>query len=98
MVKVTHDNDQISIIPLLVVFEKRAIIGPRTIWHQDNLAPWVKVDNLAPRTIWHRGQFGTMDNLAPYCKSGQLGTKNLIFGVNIRNAISCCKIGVLVEI
>ena len=54
--------------------------GPRTIWHQDNLAPrtiwhrpcwrtiWhhsVKVDNLAPRTIWHRGQFGTMDNLAP---------------------------------
>ena len=55
-------------------------MGPRTIWHQDNLAPrtiwhrpcwrtiWhhsVKVDNLAPRTIWHRGQFGTMDNLAP---------------------------------
>ena len=39
-----------------------------------------------PRTIWHRGQFGTVDNLAPpmladnlapQCKSGQFGTRTI---------------------
>ena len=62
-----------------------ADIGPRTIWHRDNLAPrtiwhcpcwWTiwhytaNMDNLALRTIWHIGQFDTVDNWTPW----QFGT------------------------
>ena len=44
------------------------------------------VNICGPRTIWHRGQFGTVDNLAPpmladnlapQCKSGQFGTRTI---------------------
>ena len=40
--------------------------NPWTIWHNDNLTPCVKTDNLTLRTIWHREQFDTIN--CPRCQ------------------------------